>query len=168
MKMTSTTAPSLVLAALLVGGALSAAAKDVPAATADAVTWAPASTPDQQLAAAGNRLRGPQIRQLLSGHTARMQRQRAQKRLMISLSFRPDGTVRHRCESEHVNVRAQGQVGSRCRTPRARGNWEVRGNKLCVTVGRRRCYFVIRRGGGYVFRSPVGKGRPYAGKVSVQ
>ena len=168
MKMTSTTAPSLILAALLAGGALSAAAKDGPTATAG-VTWATAGTPDQQLAAAANRLRGPQIRQLLSGHTARMQRRGGHKTFMISLSFRPDGTVRHHCRSEHVNVRWQGQVGSQCRVPRARGNWEVRGNKLCVTVGKRRCYFVIRRGGGgYILRSPVGKGRPYAGRVSVQ
>ena len=98
-----------------------------------------------------------------------MQRRGGHKTFMISLSFRPDGTVRHHCRSEHVNVRWQGQVGSQCRVPRARGNWEVRGNKLCVTVGKRRCYFVIRRGGGgYILRSPVGKGRPYAGRVSVQ
>jgi hypothetical protein len=162
MKMTAATGPSLMLAAL-VGWSPpgAAAANEGPAA-------AMTPTPYRQLAAAGNRLTGPQIRRLLSGHTARMQRRHGVRTLRISLSFRADGTLRHVCKSQHVNVRAQRNLAPICRTPRARGNWDVRGNKLCVTVGHRRCYLVIRHGGGYVFRSPSGKGRPYAGRVSVQ
>jgi hypothetical protein len=165
MTKTSTQGPSLLLTALLAGGALCATANDAHAA---AFASALRRAPDQQLAAAGNRLRGPQIRHLLSGHTARMRRGRGNKSLGITLSFNADGTVRHSCRSQNVNVRSQGQIGSRCRTPSASGQWAVRGNKLCITMSKRRCYLVIRRGNGYVFRSPAGKGRPYAGRVSVQ
>jgi len=118
-----------------------------------------------QLAASGNRLSGPQIRALLSVRTARMERRRANKVLSIALSFGADRSVRHACEATHVNVNFKGTP--QCRTPRASGNWSVQGSKLCVNVGKRRCYFVVRSGGGHVFRSPSGKGRPYAGKFSV-
>jgi hypothetical protein len=119
-----------------------------------------------QLAASGNRLNGAQIRSLLSGRTARMERRRANKSLSIALSFGSGGSVRHVCTATHVNVGTHG--APQCRTPRASGNWAVRGSKLCIIMGKRRCYFVVRRGAGYAFRSPSGKGRPYAGKFSVQ
>lgn len=118
-----------------------------------------------QLAASGNQLSGQQIGALLSGRTARMERRRANKVLSIALSFGVDRSVRHVCKATHVNVAFKGTP--QCRTPRASGNWSVQGNKLCVNVGKRRCYFVVRSGGGHVFRSPPGKGRPYAGKFSV-
>ena len=118
-----------------------------------------------QLAASGNQLSGPQIGALLSGRTARMERRRANKVLSIALSFGADRSVRHACKATHVNVNFKGTP--QCRTQRASGNWSVQGSKLCVNMGKRRCYFVVRSGGGHVFRSPSGKGRPFAGKFSV-
>lgn len=163
MQTLFTTGASLVIGTLVAAAATSAAVNDDRAAAS-----ALGGARHQQIAAAGNRLTGPQIRHLLSGHTARMERKRRNKSIRIALSFRAGGTVRHTCTSMHVNVRTQAHMGSQCRTADAGGNWEIRGNKLCVTVGKRRCYLVIRRGGGYIFRSPSGKGRPYAGRVSVQ
>ena len=148
----------------------------VAAATAHGRSFQEPSSEDQrsialdrsavQLAASGNRLSGAQIRSLLGGHTARMDRKRANVSQSIALSFGSDGSVRHVCTARHVRVGAHGSP--QCRTPNASGSWVVRGNKLCIIFAKRRCYFVVRSGAGYVFRSPVGKGRPYAGRFSVQ
>jgi len=121
-----------------------------------------------QLAASNGRLSGPEIRSLLSGRTARKTIQRARATVVLVLNFGAGGAFSHDCKVDLVSVRAQAQRNPQCRTPRASGNWSVRGNTLCIATGRQRCYFVVRRGGGYIFRPASGDGRPYGGRVSVR
>ncbi|HUT48866.1 MAG TPA: hypothetical protein VM325_05970 [Alphaproteobacteria bacterium] len=154
---------ALVVAAALTAGGAQGATSDDTRSSAGAMP--PIGISQIQLVASGNRLSGPQIRSLLSGRTARMERRLGAKTLSIVLSFGADGSARHVCTATHVAVRIR---HPQCRTPSANGRWSVQGNKLCINVGKRRCYFVLRSGGGHVLRSPSGKGGPYAGKVSVQ
>ncbi|MDH3232855.1 MAG: hypothetical protein OEQ29_04970 [Alphaproteobacteria bacterium] len=156
---------SIVKGSALIVAATLATAGTPGVASADGRTGARAMPSQIQTAASGNRLSGAQIRSLLSGRTARMERRLGAKTLRIALRFAADGSAQHVCTATHVAVRIR---HPRCRTPNASGRWSVRGNKLCVNVGKPRCYFVVRSGGGHAFRSPSGQGRPYAGKVSVQ
>ncbi|MCZ6859022.1 MAG: hypothetical protein O7I42_01855 [Alphaproteobacteria bacterium] len=156
-----------VVAALCAGFVGSNAdADDINVARLDSGRWAHAYSHFVQTAAETGRLSGPRIKALLTGRSVRMERQRGAKTYTLTLRFGDDGSFRHGCTAIHQNARTQGNI--QCRVTSATGRWMVNNDNVCIQTGRRRCFFVVRQGGGHAFQSPKGRGGIYKGSFSVE